>query len=393
MNDPAGRRTFARLAIAVLALVLAAAPAAAEVVTYEARGRADDGAADARTAALDAAFAVAVTEAVADLSGAAARAKAGEVDREIIKRARKFVASFQVVSQSSAGGALELEVAVRVDLDKVRAKLGELGVAVRAVTPKPIEQAPRGKKTATVLMRVVGASRVSATFGAAATDDVPGLARISEALGAAGYAIVPASAAGPPIGEEDELPVDDTGARALGGDARADVAVVVAIKVGEVGIVRGVPLRAVPASAHIRVVDVRTGSVLEETRVQSGAWGLDERLPRVAAEAAAGAAASAAWAPARKPATAPGTTPEITAARGVTVRIRGDQPWSAALAIKARLAAAPGVERVTWAGMGADQIVLAVAGASASKVAGQIRTTDGLSARVDVSGDVVEVRP
>jgi hypothetical protein len=83
----------------------------------------------------------------------------------------------------------------------------------------------------------------------------------------------------------------------------------------------------------------------------------------------------------------------LTATRGVTVRIRGDQPWSAATAIRTRLAGAAGVGKVTWAGLGADQVVLSVTGLSASKVAGQIRTTEGLSARVDIDGDVIEVRP
>ncbi len=373
------------------ALMALATPAAAEVVTYEARGRADDGVADPRTVALDAAFAVAVTEAVADLAGAAARAKAADVEREIIRRARRFVASFQVKSQTLVPGGTELEVAVRVDLDKVRARLTELGVAVRDVPAPPDVPVTRGKKTATVLLRVVGASRTSATFGSSATDDVPGLARLVETLTAAGYAVVPASAAGPPVDDDGELPVDDTGARALGGDARADVAVIAGVAVGAVGVVRGVALRAAPATARIRVVDVKSGNVLEDATVQSGAWGQDERLPRVAAEAAVSAAASAAWAPKR--ASTPGPRgPALTAARGVTVRVRGDQPWTAATAIRARLAAAPGVEKVIWAGLGGDHIVLGVTGATAAKVAGQIRTTEGLSVRVDVDGDVVEVR-
>lgn len=380
----------------VMTMMLAlAAPAAAEdVVTYDARGRGDDSAADPRTVALDAAFAVAVTEAVADLAGAAARAKAADVDREIIKRARRFVASFQVRSQTMVPGGTELDVAVRVDLDKVRARLTELGVAVRAVPQQPDPTpAVRGKKTATILLRVVGASRTSSTFGSAATDDVPGLARLVETLGAAGYTVVPASAAGPPVGDDGDLPVDDTGARALGGDARADIAVVAAVSVGEVGLVRGVALRAAPATARLRVLDVRTGNVLDETTVQSGAWGQDERLPRVAAESALAAAAAAAWAP-RRSAPSPGASaPAVTAARGVTVRIRGEQPWTAAAAIRTRLAAAAGVGKVTWAGLGGDQVVLSVTGLSAAKIAGQIRTADGLSARVDVDGDVVEVRP
>ncbi|HUQ05434.1 MAG TPA: hypothetical protein VM261_23190 [Kofleriaceae bacterium] len=374
----------------VVLLAVAARPAAAQVVTYEARGRADDTAADPRTQALDVAFAGAVTEAVADLAGAGARAKAAEVDREIIKRARRFVASFQVKSQSADRGSLELEVAVRIDVDKVRARLVELGVPLKPRDPGTVPVTSHGAtgKTATILLRVVGAGPLAATFGAAASPDVPGVARISEALTAAGYTVVPASAAGPPPGPENELPVDDTGARALGADAKATIAVIAGVNVGEAGPVRGLPLRAIPASARLRVVDIASGKVLEDVTLASGAWGTDERLPRVAAEAAAAAVASSAWQP--RGTTVIGSGATITAGRGITVRVRGDKAWSAASSIRAQLGTAPGVERVTWAGVGGDQVALAVAGPTAAKIAGQIKTS-GVLARVDVDDDVVDV--
>ncbi len=377
------------LALAGVLAVIETPRARAEVVTYETRGRADEGAADPRTQALDVAFAAAVTEAVADLAGPAARVRAAEVDREIIKRARRYVASFQVRAQTTDGGRLELEVAVRVDLDKVRTRLVELGVALRSRDVDPAATAPRAR-TATVLLRVTGAGPPAASFGAAASTDVPGLARLGEALASAGFAAVPASAAGPAPGSERELPVDDAGARALAGDVRADVVVIVGVQVGEVGPVRGVPLRAAPATARLRVLDVKTGAVLDDVTVASGAWGTDERLVRVAAEAATAAAASAAWAR-RAPAPAPAGPGAITAAAGITVRVTGEQPWAAATAIRARLTGAPGVSRVTWAGVGDGEVALAVVGATAAKVAGQIKTADGVAGRVTVAGDVVEV--
>jgi hypothetical protein len=49
------------------------------------------------------------------------------------------------------------------------------------------------------------------------------------------------------------------------------------------------------------------------------------------------------------------------------------------------------VTRVTWAGVGARQVALAVIGPTAVKVAGQVKTADGVAARVAVDGDVVEV--
>ena len=65
------------------------------------------GASDARTRALDAAFASAVTEAVADLAGKAARTQGAAVDREIVKRARRFVASFAVTAERPGADQLE----------------------------------------------------------------------------------------------------------------------------------------------------------------------------------------------------------------------------------------------------------------------------------------------
>ncbi len=375
----------------VVALMLGAAPAVAEVVTYDVRGRGDDRAADPRTQALDAAFAAAITEAVADLAGAGARVKAADVEREILRRARRFVASFQVRSQAVDGGAIELDVAVRVDLDKLRARLVELGVVLLPRSSGPAPE-PRGapKPTATVLLRVLGAGPLAATFGASASDQVPGAARVAETLTAAGFAPVPATAAGPPPGSEHDLPLDDTSARALAGDVHADLVLIMGVAVGDLGPVRGVPLRAVPATARLRVLDVKSSAVVDDVTVVSGAWGTDERLPRVAAEAAAAAAASAAW-PARRSSPTVGGGGAITAARGVTIRVRGDRPWPAATAIRAQLVGAPGAVRVTWAGVGVDQVALAVVGMTAAKVAGQIKTTDGVAARVEVDGDVVDV--
>lgn len=218
---------------AALAVAAVATPAVADdVVVYQAEGSASAALDDARTPALDVAFAAAVTEAVADLAGAGARAQADAIEREIIRRARRFVAAFSVTDQHNTGDELVLEVAVKIDRDKLRARLGELGVTLAAVatTPAPLRVA---RRRATVLLRVTGLGRPLSTFGAAATDDVPGREAIGLTLDRAGFAVVSASAAGPAPPDAAGLPVDDAGARALAGDARADVAVVVGIAVGE----------------------------------------------------------------------------------------------------------------------------------------------------------------
>ncbi len=385
-----------RLVVVMVGLVALgglAGPAVAEdVFTYDARGAAEEAGPDARTRALDAAFASAVTEAVADLAGAAARPKAAEIEREILRRARRFVASFQVKGQTSVGGRLELEVAVRVDRDKLRARLTELGVALRAVEATRPEPPAPGRKRAALLLRVVGAGPTTATFGAAASLDTPGLHGIAEALDRVGFAVVPPPGAGPAPGDDGALPVDDGGARALAGDVKAQIAVVVGIRVGALGPVRGAPLTAAPAEAHLRVLDVATGAVLAEATIASGAWGRGERVPLAAVEAAAAAIAAAAWpVGAAAPVRGVGDGPVLAARKGVTVRIRGARAWPAAAALKAHLAGAPGVERVTYAAVAADQVALAVVGPTPARVAGTVRTADGLDARVAVDGGAVEV--
>ena len=381
--------------VAAGALVAGAAPAAAEdVATYDARGGADEAGGDARTRALDAAFASAVTEAVAELAGAAARARQADIEREILRRARRFVASFQVKGQTSVGGRLELEVAVRVDRDKLRARLTELGVATRATPPPPpAPPVAAGKAKAALLLRVVGAGPTYATFGAAASLDTPGLHVVAAALDRAGFAVVPPPGAGPAPGDGGALPVDDDGARALAGSVKAQVAVVVGIRVGALGPVRGVPIAAAPSEAHLRVIDVATGAVLAQATIGAGAWGRGERVPLAAVDAAAAAISAAAWPEAGAPPARTPTVegPAVTARQGVTVRIRGARAWPAAAALKAQLAGAPGVERVLYAGVGAEQVALAVIGSTASRIAGVVRTVPGVDARVAVDGGAVEV--
>lgn len=382
-------------ALALAAAALTAGPARADdVVPYQAEGSAPADDAEARTRAVDAAFAAAVTEAVADLAGPGARGQAAAIEREIIHRARRYVGGFSVLDQRTAGSELVLQVKVKVDRDKLRAKLTELGVALLAAPTAPV--APRvARRRATVLMQVTGLGRPLATFGAAATEDVPGREAIGLTLDRAGYLVVSASAAGPAPDDAVGLPVDDTGARALAADAKADVAVVVGIGVGEAGPVRGLASWAAPATAQVRVLDVATGEVLTQATLASGAVGRAdrERLPVEAAQAAAGAVVAAGLGIDGGAAPAPvvADSPALTAARGVSVRIRGAAPWPAVAAVRARLATAPGEPRVTFAGLARGQVVLAVDGLTAARIAGHLRTADGLDAAIRAEGDAVEI--
>src|SRR5690349_2666130 len=97
------------LCLVCVAAIVAPAPARAQaqtgdVATYQSDGFADAAAADARTRALDVAFAAAVRHAIADLaSDAEVSRHRDDVDKQLLARARLWVASFKVVSQATEG--------------------------------------------------------------------------------------------------------------------------------------------------------------------------------------------------------------------------------------------------------------------------------------------------
>ncbi|MBL9019708.1 MAG: hypothetical protein JNL83_36290, partial [Myxococcales bacterium] len=147
-----------------LVLVLLAVPARAEdIATYDAEGDADAGGADPRVAALDEAFGRAVGLALIDIVAADVRsARRADLDREIVARARLWVAKFTVVRDTTADDRRQLKVSVRVDRDKVRAKLTELGIPVMTAG-----EASKGRSV-TVLLRIASPTGVRASYGATA---------------------------------------------------------------------------------------------------------------------------------------------------------------------------------------------------------------------------------
>ena len=388
------RASVALVAVALAgASLLGTAPAAADVVSYAASGSAASAEADARTRALDTAFASAVTEAVADLAGKAARAKAAEVDREIVRRPRRFVASYAVTAERAVGDRLELTVDVRVDRDKLRARLIELGVELRAAEPLPEPGPPPVRaRTATVLYRVIGVGELGASFGVTARGDLPGANALEAALARSGYRAVAATSAGPAPDDDGELPVDDASARALAVDAKAEAALVVGVAVGAPGPVRGTPISAAPVRAWLRLVDAGTGEATSIAAVATAAWGERERLPVLAAERAAALVATRGLAAAPTPVASVDAGPPLVAASGVTVRIVGPGAWQAAALVRADLTAAPGVTATSVAGVAGDTVALAVAGIGVDKAASIAKGTPGFSARTRVVDGVVVVQ-
>src|SRR6185436_16598999 len=144
-------------------------------------------------AALDEAFARAVAQAIGDLVEPEVRRQSKPViDRELIGHARLWVAKFTVTREAVADDRKQLSVSVRVDCDKVRARLAELNIATRATGHAPAA----GAVPAIVLLRVVTPDGVHANFGLAAEKEVTGLAALSSVLRRANMTVKRATASG-----------------------------------------------------------------------------------------------------------------------------------------------------------------------------------------------------
>src|SRR5262249_30525819 len=201
----------------ILALTLAAPAARAEdLAVYEVEGEADASAADPRGAAPD----DAISQVLAELVDAEGRkANKAALSEHILGRARLWIARFTVTKDETVEGRRQLTVTVRVDRDKMRARLGELDIG----TAPSGEQPRAGGKWAVILLRAGAARAGRASFGPRGEKDPPGLGALAASLRGAGMGIkrAPASGAGPR--PDAELPLDDDAADALLGEAKADV--------------------------------------------------------------------------------------------------------------------------------------------------------------------------
>jgi len=275
------------LAIAAVlagALAIAGRGAHAEdVVAYQADGDADAAAADARVAALDEAFGKAVSQALSDLLDGDVRRQSKQVlDRELLGHARLWVAKFTVTREVVADDRKQLSVSVRVDRDKVRARLAELNIATKLAGDAPAPNA----QTITVLLRVVTREGVRATYGIAAEKDVPGLAALSSALRRANLSVKRAPASGPAARADGELPVDDDTAEALAAEAKADLVAIAGVTLGPPVPLRGIDASGVLVTAHVRIVDRKTHKAIGQGSVVSAARGTDPGLVAYAVDRA-----------------------------------------------------------------------------------------------------------
>jgi len=377
-----------------LVLVLLAVPARAEdIATYDAEGDADAGGADPRVAALDEAFGRAVGLALIDIVAADVRsARRADLDREIVARARLWVAKFTVVRDTTADDRRQLKVSVRVDRDKVRAKLTELGIPVMTAG-----EASKGRSV-TVLLRIASPTGVRASYGATAEKDLPGLGALSGALRTGGMSIKRAPASGPAARADGELPLGDEEAEALGADAKAELVAIAGVSVGPPVVLRGIPTNGMLVTAHVRLLERRGKQIVGQGRATVGARGTEPAIVEHAIEHAL-IAASTDVLPPPKQTLGPaggftGDDTPLAEAGVVLVRLVRGTPFALVAAEQKYLSGAKGVQRAVLRRLSPSGWVIGVTTTESidriATIAKKAPTAD-TTAKVRVTGDVVEV--
>jgi hypothetical protein len=396
--------------VRILAIVVVAAglvggstgARAEDIVAYQADGEADAGAADARVEALDEAFVKAVSQALGELLAPDVRKQnKPALDREILGHARLWITKFTVTKETVADDRKQLSVSVRVDRDKVRARLAELNMAARAdgdTPPANAEGAAQGVvQSVIVLLRVATPDSVHATYGIAAEKEVAGLAVLSGALRRANLAIKRAPAAGPPAKAEGDLPVDDETAAALASEAKADLAAIAGVAMGPPVPLRGVAASGVLITAHVRLVDRKARKVMGQGAVITAARGTDPGVVAYATDRALLAATAdvlpqpaqnlaqaQAWSGDDRPIGEPGI---------VLVRLARSTPWGMVQSEIKHLIGARGVTRATLRHVSPSGWVIGVATAeSIDRIASIVKKPPvaDTSVAVKISGEFVE---
>jgi hypothetical protein len=386
------------LAIAVIAAsVLAGTRTGAraeDLASYPADGDADASAADARVEALDAAFGKAVAQALSDLLDVEIRRQNKPVlDRELVGHARLWVAKFTVIKEAVGDDRKQLQVSVRIDRDKIRARLAELNIATRGGGDAPAANA----QLVTVLLRVATPDGVHAAYGGGAEKDVAGLAALSGALRRANFVIKRAPSSGPAARAEGELPLDDDAAEALAAEAKADVAAIAGVTVGAPVLLRGLDASGVLIGAHVRLIDRRTHKAIGQAGVVTAARGTDPGVIAAAVDRALVAAlADVLPVPAQDLAQAQLVTGDdrpVGEPGVILVRLARATPWGMVQSEIKHLLGAKGVSRATLRHVSPSGWVIGVATAdSIDRIAAIVKKPPATDTAVAVKivGDLVE---
>jgi hypothetical protein len=376
----------------LVALLAALAPTAAqseviaESVTIEASGEARLGS-RARSQALDRAFVAAVDQVLGHLVTADVRAaRERDIDREILRRARRFVDSFQVLDEREADGNLRVRASVRIVQRALIETLDELGIE-RYRARDAVDYRDAGRPKVVVLLAATDGQSTAATFGSRGGDGGPAGRRLVAELGKRGFEVVSAAGESVPVSREipEGLLLSDEVAADLATRLGAGGALVVGVEAEPSGRVRGTRLRGAEGKASLRVVD-SSGARLVTRSVSRGAGygeSEDEALARAAEDAAGRAMREVAdevasyWpAPAR-------------ASDALTVTIRGAASWAPIQSIAERIVGIPGVAEVAPLGFDRGHVVLAVTtDLGVERIAAAARSADlgGLRIRTQARG-------
>ena len=366
---------------------------AEDIAAYDTEGDAELSGSDPRVAALDEAFARAVTLAIADVVAPDVRsAKKADLDRELVGRARLWVAKFTVLKDSTEGDRRQLKVTVRVDRDKVRAKLTEMNIATMSAG-----EASKGRAV-TVLLRVGDGEAVRATYGAAAENNLPGLGALSSALRGGGMTVKRAPASGPAARGDGDLPLDDDEAEALATEAKVDLAAVAGVSIGASIPVRGIASNGVLVTAHVRMIERRGKKVVGQGVATTAARGTDPAVIKHAVDEALVAAASDVLPPARQALAAPtGFTGDDTPAAEagvVLVRMAPKTPWGIVGAELKYLQGAKGVQRAVLRRLSPAGWVIGVTTTESieriAQIAKQPPATDTV-VKMRINADIIEL--
>lgn len=382
-------------------MLLSLAPAAwaEDVVAYQAEGDAPVGSPDARVMALDEAFARAAASALADLvAGDVRTARKGELDREIVQRARLWVAKFAVTKdETTVDGRRELTVSVKIDRDKMRVRLGELKVVTKdtASSGSVTEPVTPSQRTATILLRINLGKGVRAAYGPTAEKELPGVSALTTLLRNASFAVRRAPASGPPPRPDGELPLSDEEADVLANEAKAEVMAIAGVSVGAPVAVRGQAVNAGLVTAHVRVVDrtnrkvIGQGSASAAARGDDPGYAIDRALLAAGVDVLPPPATKLAQASAFKGDDTPIAEPGV-----VLVRLPARTPYAAVLDEQRYLAGAKGVRAATLRRLSPAGWIIGVATSEpieqVARIAKKPPRTD-TSVAVKIVGDIVEV--
>ncbi len=389
-------RRLHALSMAALLVALGASIATAEdIASYEVEGDAETSGADPRVAALDEAFARAVTLVLDEVVPLEARSTHRAVlDRELTARARLWVAKFTVKKDRTVDDRRQLEVTVRVDRDKVRAKLAELSIPVSTAAE------PSRARSVVMLLRIVEPSRTRATYGAGAEKELPGSAGLASALRAGGLVAKRQvfGASSPRARTDGELPLSDDEAVALAEDGKGDLVLIAGTRVEPPVPVRGLAGTATLVRARARLIERGSRRVVGEGVASYASAASEGAALDAAIERAVVAAMTDVLPPARtslaRAATVEDDEALISEPGVVFVRLPAKTPWGLVVAQQRYLAGAKGVQRAVLRRLSPRGWVLGVTTTESPNRIAQIAKTPplaGSTTKVRVAGDVVEV--